>query len=222
MTIEGEGKKVVSGVERDGASADGPPEPVAHAEQGLHGPSGEDEWHALQPNRRLQAWTLEEGLLQELNRCRRSGRPFVLMRMTLRRPGQRRRLHWPRRHRVTLPDGYSVRALFRRIDFVWQQKQSFAILLPECDRTKAARVVERVSGALAAKSIETDFDVAVFPEDGLTSGALIKAVARGSEARGGRRRKKEGEASLADALSGRLPGEGVTAPASGGQGRAGT
>jgi hypothetical protein len=210
--MAGNGEKVGSGVENIGALGGGQPEPGGiGARQAPDGPRGDDEWHALQPRRRLQVWTLQEGLMQELNRCRRFGRSFVLMRMTVSRRDERRRLHWPHRHRVAVPDGYFVRDLFRRIDSVWQRKQSFAIVLTECDRTKAARVVERVRDKLAAQSFETEFALAVFPEDGLTSGALMKAVARRS---GAKDRGSQGrESSLADALGGRLPAEGIPAPA---------
>ncbi|HEX2505095.1 MAG TPA: hypothetical protein VHK22_02705 [Gaiellaceae bacterium] len=131
--------------------------------------------------------------------------------MTVRAPAQRRRPNWPLRHRgPALPDGESVRGLFRRIDSVWQHKHGYAVLLAECDRSKAARVVERIQEALAARNYEAQFALAVFPEDGLTTGALLRAVAQRSEAieRSGRR---SGEAALTDALLGRLSAEGVPA-----------
>jgi hypothetical protein len=208
LTTEGVRSNVSPKIGRDDAPGDARPEGAAHE---LESTAIDDEWRALQPNRRLQAWTLQEGLLQELHRCRRSGRPFVLMRMTVRAPAQRRRPNWPLRHRGTaLPDGESVRALFRRIDSVWQHKRAYAVLLAECDRSKAARVVERIQEALAAQNYEAQFALAVFPEDGLTTGALLRAVAQRSEAmeRSGRRL---GQSALPDALRGRLSAEGVPA-----------
>jgi hypothetical protein len=93
----------------------------------------------------------------EIARSRRFGRPFGLIRIE----GKTR---------------LSLGAGLRSIDRAWTVDGVTYLLLPETDREAAqslcGRLLREASGALAGCSLT----VASFPEDGLTSGALLKAL----------------------------------------------
>lgn len=106
---------------------------------------------------------------RELRRSRRSTRPMTLVRSPA--PvvadaapaddpeGRSRRLH---EH-------------LRLVDRTWVDDGSVYILLPETSRPAADLLVARLS-TVAPELLPSDVRMATFPDDGLTSGALISAV----------------------------------------------
>jgi hypothetical protein len=107
---------------------------------------------------------------RELRRSRRSGRPMTLLRT---------------RGAVTSdpalaaddPDGRSrsLHQYLRLVDRTWVDEDSVYILLPETSRVAADSLVSRLV-TVAPELLPGDVRLATFPDDGLTSGALISAV----------------------------------------------
>ena len=104
---------------------------------------------------------------RELARARRFDRPFALVRLA--------NAHAPAPDGlVTVRDGVAAGA--RRTDRAWIDGDDVLVLLPESSPTTAARFIERVvTGRTDIALVPT---LAAFPDDGITSGALI-AVAYG-------------------------------------------
>jgi hypothetical protein len=106
---------------------------------------------------------------RELRRSRRGVRPMTIVRLpgpadpaaaeVADLHGRARRLH---RH-------------LRLVDRTWVDEGSIYILLPESNRVAADTLLGRLR-RLTPDLIDDDVRVAVFPDDGLTSGALISAV----------------------------------------------
>jgi len=108
----------------------------------------------------------------ELERSRRYGHSFFLARFAC---GQADEGRFARSDKV----GCVVRSLVRAVDLVWAEGRNVYVLLPECDRETGEAALARIRQALAGFSsdeqrIETGW--AVFPEDGLTGGALLDAL----------------------------------------------
>ncbi len=112
---------------------------------------------------------------RELRRSRRGGRPLTLLRIAgdeLLTPG---------------PDGASdlitrSRRLglhLRLVDRTWVDDGSIYVLLPESPRSAANVLLERIR-ADSPGQLPEHVRVATFPEDGLTSGAIIAAVNGGA------------------------------------------
>lgn len=107
---------------------------------------------------------------RELRRSRRSGRPMTLLRT---------------RSAVTAEAAGAVDDLddrsrafhdhLRLVDRTWVDDGSVYILLPETSRAAADSLVSRLV-TLAPELLPGDVRLATFPDDGLTSGALISAV----------------------------------------------
>jgi hypothetical protein len=73
----------------------------------------------------------------------------------------------------------AVSSLLRRVDRVWSEGTSIYLLLPECDRTMAEGMLARIREPLSELLSEEErvgVSVAVFPDDGVTSGALFNAL----------------------------------------------
>jgi len=108
---------------------------------------------------------------RELRRARRSGRPLTLLRI------QRDELPadgddepgdlWTRPRRL----GHHLRL----VDRVWADSASIYVLLPESSRVAADAVIKRIRAASPGQLPE-QVHIATFPENGLTSGALLAAV----------------------------------------------
>jgi hypothetical protein len=106
---------------------------------------------------------------RELRRSRRGVRPMTIVRLpgpadpaaaeAADLPGRARRLH---RH-------------LRLVDRTWVDEGSIYILLPESPRAGADTLLGRLQ-RLTPDLVDEDVRVATFPDDGLTSGALISAV----------------------------------------------
>jgi hypothetical protein len=107
---------------------------------------------------------------RELRRSRRSGRPMTLLRT---------------RSAVTLEAAQEVDDLdlrsrglhdhLRLVDRTWVDDGSVYILLPETSRAAADSLVSRLV-TIAPELLPGEVRLATFPDDGLTSGALISAV----------------------------------------------
>ncbi|MEX1171229.1 MAG: hypothetical protein WEG56_01335 [Chloroflexota bacterium] len=113
---------------------------------------------------------------RELRRARRHGRPLTLVRI----PGATSATS------ATDPadgaDPLDLAAIARRIgvrlrliDRSWVDEGDIYVMLPESPRSAASTVVQRLE-AVAPERLWTEIRVASFPEDGLTSGAIIGAV----------------------------------------------
>lgn len=119
-----------------------------------------------------QKWTPSEELQLELDRSRRFGHHFGLIYISSRR-GIESRLGSFRDLAL------GMRSLLRRVDRVWIDGTGVYLLLPECDRTMVEAFLERLREPLSrllAENERSEVSSAVFPEDGLTSGALISAL----------------------------------------------
>jgi hypothetical protein len=110
-------------------------------------PSGSDAW---------------EELRREITRSRRFGHEFALVRLALNG-----------RSVSTAPE---VGALVRSIDRAWVHDHSVYLLLPESTRDAADTVIGRMRREVSEALRDEDVSVAVFPEDGLTSGALLRSL----------------------------------------------
>lgn len=107
---------------------------------------------------------------RELRRSRRSGRPMTLLRT---------------RSAVTAEAAGALDDLddrsrgfhdhLRLVDRTWVDDGSVYVLLPETSRAAADSLVSRLV-TVAPELLPGDVRLATFPDDGLTSGALISAV----------------------------------------------
>lgn len=106
---------------------------------------------------------------RELRRSRRSVRPMTIVRLpgpadpavaeVADLHGRARRLH----------------THLRLVDRTWVDEGSIYVLLPESTRVAADTLLDRLR-RLTPDLVEDDVRIATFPDDGLTSGALISAV----------------------------------------------
>ena len=94
----------------------------------------------------------------EIARSRRFGRPFGLVRV----------------EGNTRPPSFG--AVLRSIDRVWTADGVTYLLLPETDREAAQSLRGRLLRELPAELEGCSLSVAAFPEDGLTSGALLTVL----------------------------------------------
>jgi hypothetical protein len=118
---------------------------------------GMREWERIQ-------W---EEVGRELDRSRRHGRSFVLLRVIRAGAGLNGS---PRR----ADDLY--RDVVRSIDRVWTRRGDVYLLLPECTRTMAEDLVRRVSTETPELMSADQVCIAAFPEDGVTQGALLRVL----------------------------------------------
>ena len=108
----------------------------------------------------------------ELERSRRYGHSFFLARFAC---GQADEGRFERSDKVAC----AVRSLVRTVDLVWAEGRNVYVLLPECDREMGEAALGRIRRALAGFSSDEqriEAGWAVFPEDGLTGGALLDAL----------------------------------------------
>jgi hypothetical protein len=118
-----------------------------------------------------ERWSPAQELQLELDRSRRFGHPFALVGIWC-RPKQER---WTFLRDVAT----ALDTFVRRVDRVWIQGSGVYVLLPECDRTKLEATLERLRDPLSrllGEDARTEVSAAVFPDDGLTSGALFSAL----------------------------------------------
>ena len=89
----------------------------------------------------------------------------------------------------------ALSALVRSIDRVWAENGRVYLLLPEANRAMGEALLARLEQHRELGVRQEDARLAVFPEDGLTTGALLEAVqAPGAEAAGGNGRPRLVEA----------------------------
>jgi hypothetical protein len=99
-------------------------------------------------------------LQRELYRSRRYNRPFTLI--SLPRPSN---------------GGFeALVGLVRSIDRVWTENGSVYLLLPEANRAMGEALLERLERHDQVGLRRAEARLAAFPEDGLTTGALLEAV----------------------------------------------
>lgn len=116
-------------------------------------------------------WTgrFSQELWMELSRSRRYGRPFCLIRIpcppTMK--GRSREL------------AFELCSILRAVDRVWSDGSDIYVLLPECGRANGQRMLTRNRNLLLELLSEKELSqvaCAAFPEDALTSGALLRAL----------------------------------------------
>lgn len=110
----------------------------------------------------------QDALRQELDRSRRFGRSFVLMRFPTPRDANRGSSIGDDR-----PDGELIAMMLRGIDRTWSAGAWTYALLPEATRETALELTARLRRALPAATMPESVEYAEFPKDGLTAGALL-------------------------------------------------
>jgi hypothetical protein len=131
------------------------------------------------PAQRLDAleWAGLDALRRELDRSRRHRRSFALLRLSL-APG----VATSAATSSDDADGQMlslVGASLRLTDRAWRDGNDVIVLLPEAGRATAADLAARLE-SLSPGRFAQRVGIAVFPEDGLTSGALVDALDRNS------------------------------------------
>jgi len=120
-------------------------------------------------------WAGLDALRRELDRSRRHRRSFALLRLSLASGAA-----------ATAPASSSdaddqmlslVGASLRVTDRAWRDGNDVIVLLPEAGRATAVDLAARLE-SLAPGRFASGVGIAVFPEDGLTSGALVDALDR--------------------------------------------
>lgn len=106
---------------------------------------------------------------RELERSRRYERRFVLVAFSL-RAGENGRRTPGLGAASAVP---LVRSLLRSVDHAWASGDLIYVLLPEADRRTAEAFLARLRAHEPALVGLDDARVAAFPEDGVTSGALL-------------------------------------------------
>jgi hypothetical protein len=139
----------------------------------LRRPSSPHTRRRIEARRRPVTWSSPEELQVELNRSRRFGHPFVLVRVPCghdEEGGSNGRGEEVAR---------TVSSLLRRVDRVWPDGTSLYLLLPECDRGMGEAMLARIREPLTKHLSDEQLlaiSSAVFPEDGFTGGALFDAL----------------------------------------------
>lgn len=107
-------------------------------------------------------------LTDELERSRRHERPLGLVRIA-RQPRQERQ-------RLAPLDPALVAGTARCVDRVWADRRYVYLLLPECGRDAVRGAVSRVAKRLRDELPPGAIRAAIYPEDGLTLGALLQRL----------------------------------------------
>ena len=107
-------------------------------------------------------------LTDELERSRRHERPMGLVRIA-RQSGQQRQGLAPL-------DPSLVAGTARCVDRVWADRRYVYLLLPECGRDAVRGAVARVASRLRDELPPGAIRAAIYPEDGLTLGALLQRL----------------------------------------------
>jgi hypothetical protein len=148
---------------------------------------GRGQTRRVEARRRAAIWTSPGELEGELNRSRRYGRTFALVRIPC-------RVKATGRSNAVNGLGHALSSLVRYVDRVWVDGTSVYVLLPECDRAMAkamlARIREPLAELLSAEERKAISSV-VFPDDGVTAGALFNALDRPTISVAGRREQLE-------------------------------
>ena len=124
----------------------------------------------------LLALSGREALRSELDRARRHRRGFALVRLELAGAG------WdlpptPSSDGIAAVTLRLIGSSLRITDRAWLEDGDVILLLPESDRSTAEAFVDRLRSSAPARFTERQ-GVASFPDDGITSGALLDALDR--------------------------------------------
>ena len=76
----------------------------------------------------------------------------------------------------------AVQGLLRRPDVAWTDGSSLQVLLTDCDRQQADAFLERARASMPQLFADEKVRLAVFPDDGVTLGALLAAVGADGQA----------------------------------------
>ena len=118
-----------------------------------------------QPHSFNESW---DSFRNELDRSRRFERPFVLMRIPANDArGASAAVPAARGTLGTLP------LVIRGIDQAWTMEGSIYVVLPESNRAAAQALIARLRSTMPEAAELDDIHIAEFPEDGLTTGALV-------------------------------------------------
>ncbi|MGH8899037.1 MAG: hypothetical protein ACRDZ4_18930 [Egibacteraceae bacterium] len=107
----------------------------------------------------------------ELERSRRFSHPFTIMRVET-NPALGG--HWP--HETPTATASRLREWVRSVDVVWEHGSSVYLLLPECSQAQAAQAFARIADLEPGLCRPGRVRTAVFPVDGLTVPALLRAL----------------------------------------------
>jgi hypothetical protein len=135
-------------------------------------------WVASQPGPDLLAASGHEAFRAELDRARRHRRTFAMARLELADPAGERAVDGPGGDGIARATIELIGASLRITDRAWLEDGDALILLPESDRATAEAFAGRVRAAAPGRFTDRSA-MAVFPDDGLTSGALLDALDRG-------------------------------------------
>jgi hypothetical protein len=97
-----------------------------------------------------------------------------------------------------------VGASLRLTDRAWRDGSDVIVLLPEAGRTTAVDLAARLAD-LAPGRFTSTVGIAVFPEDGLTSGALVDALGRDARGESVPRAIARAAGAVAEAAEATLP-----------------
>jgi hypothetical protein len=135
-------------------------------------------WTATQPGPDLLVASGRDAFRAELDRARRHRRTFAMARLELAEPAVDRAADGPSGDGIARATIELIGASLRITDRAWLEDGDAVILLPESDRATAEAFAERVRTAAPGRFTDR-IAFAVFPHDGLTSGALLDALDRG-------------------------------------------
>lgn len=122
-----------------------------------------------QPPSFSESW---DAFRRELDRSRRFGRQFVLMRIPA---GETLRATGGSVSAARGPLGAMPLAL-RAIDQAWTMEGSVYAVLPESNRPAAMALIARLRASMPDAASLDEIEIAEFPEDGLTTGALVASL----------------------------------------------
>ena len=164
-------------------------------------------------------------LARELDRARRYGRDFVLMKIPVRTSGiparasAIMRVSRNRRRDATADYARAVSAVLRTVDRVWVHEGAVYALLPESDRSIAEALLLRLADEMPELLPEDGVRLAAFPADGLTSGALLEQLEREPVHARTPATREELDGALREQLAHRSPSTGRAAAAERSPGR---
>jgi hypothetical protein len=127
----------------------------------------------------LEASTAEQWteFHRELSRSRRYERRFVLIRVSFTEPGGNGSAPASRSNaRASAERLRRVGAFLRSVDRAWAAEDGIYVLLPETSREMGSAFLARMRQVAPEVLPVRSVTLAAFPEDGLTSGALLAAV----------------------------------------------
>jgi hypothetical protein len=116
-------------------------------------------------------------LRRELDRARRHRRSFALLRLRLTDPALAESALTATDDDAIMP---LIRSALRITDRAWVDDSGIVILMPESDRVTGEGLADRIR-ASAPDRFDARVGIAAFPDDGLTSGALLDALDRDLE-----------------------------------------